>query len=509
MDWPEAGDPPNNNVVGIDPRLTDPANGEFAPAPGSPAIGYGCQTFPPGGPAISGSPALCLANLDARGNDTCFPVHSGWTEVTEGACSGEGRSSLVVSGDVTTDTVWDADTVRVVGDVSVLDGVTLTVGAGTRVEFSDFYRLTVLGRLVAAGNAEDPITFTTDEPWAFAPDTTTAGCWNGIRFPWTSSLNGESRLEYCVIEHSKALGDEPWGGALSVEGFSDLLIRNCILRDNAAAYGGAVFCSHHAAPEFVGTLMEGNSAFLRGAAVYSLYSYPDLTNCTIVGNVCLNDEAFDETGAIHSHISKPRTTSSIVRDNTSTYFIPTEILRGKAFYTTFSNIGFGHEGEGNIDEPPQFVDWGEHPFALMDGSPCVNAGRPDTAGLRLPALDVAGEVRVDDGRVDMGSYEGSAGTGVDGSSAGEAPPLSLSAANPLRGSTDLSFATPGGEVTLAVYDVAGHKVRTLFGGVAAPGTHHVGWDCRDSAGRRVAAGVYFCRLECGGESIGRKLVLTR
>jgi hypothetical protein len=509
MDWPEAGDPPNNNVVGVDPELADPKNGDFAPAPGSPAIGYGCRIHPSGSLAYSGSPAPVRAGLPVLESDAGLLGRAVRSGATEGARAGARRSSITFSGAVTADTVWDADTVRVVGDVSVEHGVTLSVAPGTRVEFSDFYRLTVLGRLVAIGSAEDLITFTTDEPWAFAPDTTTAGCWNGIRFPWTSSLNGESRLEHCVLEHSKALGDEPWGGALSVEGFSEVLIRNCVLRDNAAAYGAAVFCSHHAAPEIVGTLMEGNSALLRGAAVYSLYSYPDITNCTIAGNACLNGEPFDETGAIHSHISKPRTTSCIVRDNSSAYFVPTEILRGKAFYTTFSNIGFGHEGEGNIDEPPQFVGWGEHPFALMDGSPCLNAGDPDTAGMRLAPVDVAGEARVDGGRIDMGCYEGSAGTGVGEEHAGVTPHLSLSAANPLRGPTRLSFTTPGGRVSLCVYDLSGRKVRTLFRGIAAPGTQHVTWNRRDSDGRLVAAGVYFCRLERGGDTTGRKLVLLR
>ncbi len=153
-----------------------------------------------------------------------------------------GRSSIEVSGAIAFDTLWDADTVRVVGNVAVDDGVTLTVAPGTRIEFADFYRLTVLGRLLAVGTVGDPIVFTTDEPEA------STGCWNGIRFPWTSSINEESRLEHCVIEFSKALGGEPWGGALSVIGFSKLLVRNSIFRNNVADYGGAIFCSHHAAP---------------------------------------------------------------------------------------------------------------------------------------------------------------------------------------------------------------------------------------------------------------------
>ncbi len=415
---------------------------------------------------------------------------------------------MEVAGAIAFDTVWDADTVRVVGNVAIDDGVTLTVVPGTRIEFADFYRLTVLGRLLAVGSVDDPIIFTTDEPEAFAPDTTTAGCWNGIRFPWTSSINEESRIEHCTIEFSKALGDESWGGALSVVGFSKLLVRNSIFRNNVADYGGAIFCSHHASPMLVGSLIEGNSAFLRGSAIYVLYSYPDVSNCTIVSNDCLNEEPFDDTGAIHSHISKPRTKGSILRDNSSAYFIPTQIREGKGYYTTFCDIEYGHAGEGNIDEDALLVGFGEHPFALLEDSPCVNAGEPDTAGLRLAPVDIAGEPRVEDGRIDIGGYEGAGGTGVDGVVAGVAF-LSPGRPNPFRSDTRLAFSSPGGAVTACVYDVAGRKVHTLLDRVVGAGEQEVRWDGTDDRGRRVASGVYFIRVETAEEAGILRVVLIR
>jgi len=326
-------------VVGIDPQLIDPKHGDFRPEPGSPATAYGCQTFPSGGLRPPAGDAAAALRTLARG--------------VSGA-----RSSIAVSGAIVTDTLWDADTVRVVGNVDVENGVTLEVAPGTWVEFEDFYSLTVHGRILAVGTAEDAIVFTTDEPEAFAVDTTAVGCWNGIRFPWTSSMNQESRLEHCVLEYSKGLGDEPFGGALSVVGFSKLLVRNSTIRSNVAGYGGAVFCSHHAAPVLVGNLIEGNSAFVAGAAIYDLYAYPDVTNCTIVSNVVLNDEQFDATGTIHNHISKPRVTGSVFRANSNVYFIPTELLESKAFYTTFSDVEGGHDGEGNVDEDPLFIGSG-------------------------------------------------------------------------------------------------------------------------------------------------------
>jgi hypothetical protein len=67
--------------------------------------------------------------------------------------------------------------------------------------------------------------------------------------------------------------------------------------------------------------------------------------------------------------------------------------------------------EGNIDEDPQFMLSGDDPFALDAGSPCIDAGTPDTTGLNLPFNDIIGNTRVWDGDgdgnsiIDMGPYE--------------------------------------------------------------------------------------------------------
>jgi hypothetical protein len=54
-------------------------------------------------------------------------------------------------------------------------------------------------------------------------------------------------------------------------------------------------------------------------------------------------------------------------------------------------------------------------------------------------------------------------------------------------------------VELAVYDIAGRKVRELLRGDLDPGDHLVDWDGASSAGARLPAGVYKVRLVAGGE----------
>ena len=82
--------------------------------------------------------------------------------------------------------------------------------------------------------------------------------------------------------------------------------------------------------------------------------------------------------------------------------------------------------------------------------------------------------------------------------------------NPFNPSTTISFSLrERGAVSLAVYDVAGRLVRVLIDGVKEAGSHDVAWNGKDSAGRGVASGVYFYRLEAGEFIETRKMVLLR
>jgi len=74
-------------------------------------------------------------------------------------------------------------------------------------------------------------------------------------------------------------------------------------------------------------------------------------------------------------------------------------------------------------------------------------------------------------------------------------PLLRIAPNPFGTETAIHFGLAREAlVTLDVVDVSGRVVRELVGGSLAAGEHVVAWDGRDAAGRPVASGVYFGRL---------------
>jgi hypothetical protein len=84
------------------------------------------------------------------------------------------------------------------------------------------------------------------------------------------------------------------------------------------------------------------------------------------------------------------------------------------------------------------------------------------------------------------------------------------APNPARGSTRLAFQLSRATTVRAeVYDVAGRRLRVLADGPLDAGQHEVGWDGRDAAGGRVSSGMYFYRLELGGQAESRKVMLVR
>ncbi len=71
--------------------------------------------------------------------------------------------------------------------------------------------------------------------------------------------------------------------------------------------------------------------------------------------------------------------------------------------------------------------------------------------------------------------------------------------NPFRGSTTIMFSTSGEAepVRLAIFDLTGRRLRTLFEGMINPGYHSVFWDGTDERYRRLPAGIYFLKLDKG------------
>ena len=83
--------------------------------------------------------------------------------------------------------------------------------------------------------------------------------------------------------------------------------------------------------------------------------------------------------------------------------------------------------------------------------------------------------------------------------------------NPFNPRTCLSLSLPApARADLAVYDLAGRRVRTLLAAAPLPaGTHEVEWDGRDEEGAELPSGVYLVRVKAGRSAATRKITLLK
>jgi len=88
--------------------------------------------------------------------------------------------------------------------------------------------------------------------------------------------------------------------------------------------------------------------------------------------------------------------------------------------------------------------------------------------------------------------------------------LFLNSPNPFVYRTSIEYIIPNEtHISIKIYDVAGRMIKTLVNRKVGPGYYTVQWDARDASNLRVAAGVYFTRLESADFSSVKKVILMR
>jgi FlgD Ig-like domain len=419
------------------------------------------------------------------------------------------RSSIEVSGSITENTFWDVDTVKVVGNIQVENEVTLSIAAGTKVEFQNFYSIDIQGSIQAIGEPDNFIYFISVFPELFAIDHSTEGAWNGIRFENTSYSNEPSILQYCIIEYSKNVEENGVGGAISCFDFSKLKIENCVFQNNLAVYGGAIGMEFNSNPILNGNVLTENYAFLGGSPMYCTYSYPKIINNTIVNNTILNEDIFVSTGAIHTFQSKPQLYNNIIWNNTDYFFEDSPLLFCKSFYVEYNDIELGFSGNGNIDLDPEFVSQTDNNFSLQSNSPCIDAGLNELPwNNELTEFDLFGNPRIVGNQVDIGAYEWQNTGTID-----QLPITDYKLTNypnPFNPSTEIrlqiSDTSEIGSVDFQIYNIKGQMIRqfSIFNSQSS-----INWDGTDQNNHPVASGIYFAKVKAGDQILTRKMVLMK
>jgi len=82
--------------------------------------------------------------------------------------------------------------------------------------------------------------------------------------------------------------------------------------------------------------------------------------------------------------------------------------------------------------------------------------------------------------------------------------------NPFYDSTCLSFALPKTtDVKICIYNIKGHKIKTLLSKVMVQGNYSIVWDGTDENGKKISSGIYFYTLETINDIYTKKVILLK
>jgi hypothetical protein len=145
---------------------------------------------------------------------------------------------------------------------------------------------------------------------------------------------------------------------------------------------------------------------------------------------------------------------------------------------------------------------------ILDPIPTSNGGNGQLTNVVIAILSPAGGSQTF--RTDFWNFRRVSPVSVEDAVAEAPKRLSPAAPNPFSASTTLRFTLARGEsYSVAVYDLAGRRVRELAAGRGEAGEQAVTWDGRIDAGERAAPGIYLVRLRRGADVESRTIVLQR
>lgn len=222
--------------------------------------------------------------------------------------------------------------------------------------------------------------------------------------------------------------DVAYGGGMNIDS-CNLELRNAVFYNNIAVNAGGLGiqrCKNYDV-KVVNMLAYNNAVIHYGGGLAMATSDPELNNLTIVNNYCGGgggagmQTAFDAAPTLNNCIIWGNHAIYNINDkDTLEYYNGSQIwLWGSDCRPIFNNGNiqygldsiYGHEYmedyEYNdmIDADPLFVNMQSRDYQLNTNSPCINTGLQDITGLFIPATDLAGRMRVVNGRIDMGCYE--------------------------------------------------------------------------------------------------------
>jgi len=558
-------DETSTNIHDIDPLFRDAANGDYhlqSTACGDAADSPGIDA---GDPTIGDLVLDCeTAGLGTYSSDigAYGGANNRWDDDIIPQCTFSGE----VSG------VWDCETITVEGDITILEGDTLTITANVdNVVFTGPYQITVQGVLLAYGPENEITDLGTNYIKFHGSD------WHGIVFSSTNDREvGTSIIENCRFDYANRLdAPNPNGGALLIYNSDDVIVKQSVFYANAGQLGGAVYlensdayiedCYFQLNGKEVG--QTGEAITTAGGAMYVKNSNPYLHKLQFLDNYSISGGGaiiLDNSSPTMSNIlmagnftgglggamqlvagSSPTIVNMTSADNIAetaggSFYLnpdsnPTIInsilygsskpeiyLGGGTPSVTYSIIDAASSesyfGNGCLDEDPYFATGTNYKLSnnscsYSDGntviSPAIDAGHPDSLDLVLDCYQGLGTQRAD-----MGYYGGGLSTVHVGTENLESQildgyGLSQNFPNPFNTKTTIEFSLPRKEnVSLKVYNILGEQVAELINKEMPAGEHRVQFDPASVVGK-TSSGFYFYQIQLGDFVETKTMILKK
>ena len=450
-------------------------------------------------------------------------------------------SNIEVSGNITANTTWEPDTVFVIGNVTVDDGITLIVEPGVTVVANGFYSRNIQGRILAEGTEADSIKFTAADPEVG---------WNRIAFDSTPATNDESIFSFCIVEYGNTSEN---GGAFYVVYFHKLRVLNssvrycsglnsvfymylgsadildCNIYNNTSGYAilaiasnstsqiannrihnnssSGIYSGYSIDNEFTGNLIYENS----GTGIIFYNSNSKFINNTIIDNASYGLRFInDSNDNFYNNIIYDNTDGEVILQNANCdpNFYYCDIEGGvSGFSGDGSGANYTGTYENNIDIYPLFVDQANFDYRLLVNSPCLDEGTPDTSGFSLPEFDLAGNNRIINGQIDIGAFEGIHSSSINPEILGvKSFDLKQNYPNPFNPITRINY-----ELRITNYELAEIVVHNSVGQIVwssliAPyGSCATGFVLFD--GSKFNSGVYYYSLIIDQKTIATKSMI--
>ena len=212
---------------------------------------------------------------------------------------------------------------------------------------------------------------------------------------------GGVNFDSCYVDVNNAVFEDNYavnaaGMGIQRSNDYDVRISNCLFNNNIAYHYGGAMAMATSSPLVQNVTMTNNYTIAAGGGALQFLSKarPVFKNCIIWGNDWYNGATTILDGSqifVWGGDCSPEFYNSILQGGY-------EEVHGNSSIAVYDTLSM-------LNSDPMFVDIHNRDFHLQAGSPAINSGTVDTAGLMIPEKDLAGNPRVIGNRIDMGCYE--------------------------------------------------------------------------------------------------------